>query len=127
MTSRVTTAAEVLAFISQTYSVELEKDGIATLKFDLGNGRTQLVWVGVAGEHTLVATSPFAKKSDISAEKAFSVSKVHKPVATVGDYYAHSSAFPLKNLQPEEVLYVIEFVTDAADESEKELGLGDAL
>jgi len=122
------TVEEIRGFIEETYSVKWEEgSSLVSINFDLGNGRSQLVMVGVIGK-ALVAASPFAKISDISADQALSISNTHKPVTLLGDsYYGHSSAFPLENLQPDEVLHVIEFITQIADDSERELGLGDAL
>ena len=122
------TVEEIKGFIEETYSVKWEEgSSLVSINFDLGNDRSQLVMIGVMGK-ALTAASPFAKISDISAEQALSISNTYKPVTLLGDaFYGHSSAFPMENLQPEEVVHMIELVALVADDSEKELGLGDAL
>ena len=117
------TQNEIKNFIASTYNVEFNEN-TAVINFNVGEGRSQRVLVGVF-DLVLSAFSPFAKVGQISDADALSISSAVTPIAKVDEFYGHAAMSPLDNLQPDEVTTLIELVTQFADESEKELGLGD--
>jgi hypothetical protein len=120
------TQNEVIQYLKSTYS-EITQDGENfTLRFDTGDGRSQLVIISV-GENVILAASPFAKTGQITDSQALSASSLAAPVTKTDDYYLVSNGMMIRDIDPSEITFVIEFTTLNADKIEKSLGLGDSL
>ena len=108
--------------------MEENESGSLVANFALEDGRSQVVLVafpGDSGNEDVMFMSPFAKIGQVTAEKVLNTSAL--PVMSTEDFYLSARLFPVANLQPEEVDYMLTMVTLHADAMEKELGLGDDL
>jgi hypothetical protein len=120
------TKSEVIQYLKNSYK-DLNQDGeVYTLTLNVGDGRTQLAIINVTDEF-LMASSPFAKVGQISDSQAIAASNVAAPITTLGSYYVTTRAMWIRDIDPSEVQFVIEFTMAAADNLEKDLGLGDAM
>lgn len=125
---------EVENYLSSTYKVEKIDSAIIKLIFDLGNGRSQLVFVeGLAlddPEDAIISVfSPFAKVNEISPQQLVNAMSSNSAigVAIIGDWYTLKNVAPLQNLDANEIEWPLLFVTNFADQLEQSLGLGDDL
>ena len=124
----MSTKAEIVNYLKSEYGMEENESGSLVANFALENGRSQVVLVafpGESGSEDILFMSPFAKIGQVAAEKVLSTSTL--PVMSTEDFYVSARIFPVANLQPEEVDYMLTMVTLHADNMEQELGLGDDL
>lgn len=122
------TKNEIISYLKAEHNMAENEGGSLVANYDLGNGRSQAVLVafsGDSGEEDIMVMSPFAKMGQVSAEKVLSTTAL--PIMSSEEFYLSARVFPVANLQPEEVDYLLSIVTFHADHMEKELGLGDDL
>jgi hypothetical protein len=118
------TASEVIQYLKNTYQ-DMSQDGeVFTLRLGVGDGRSQLAIINVT-DSFIMASSPFAKVGQISDSQALGASSVGAPITVLGDYYVTTRVMMIKDIDPSEVQFVVEFTMASADNLEKELGLGD--
>ena len=117
------TQSEVKKYIENQFEVEFDEDA-AAIRFDLGQGRSQLVIVLVS-EEFLVTSSPFAKTSSIDDSQALAKATSIAPIWKMDDYYATAKSRTLDGLDPEEITSQLALTCYTADALEKEFGLTD--
>lgn len=124
----MSTKAEIINYLKSEFGMEESESGNLVANYALEGDRTQQVIVGFkgdSGEEDIMVMSPFAKTGQVSAEKVLATANL--PIMAAGDFLVSARLFPVANLQPEEVDYMVSIVTLHADHMEKELGLGDDL
>lgn len=118
------TASEVIQYLKNTYR-DLAQDGdVFTLRLDIGDGRSQLAIINVSDKF-IMTSSPFAKVGQISDSQALAASSTAAPITMLGDFYVTTRVMMIKDIDPSEIQFVVEFTMATADNLEKELGLGD--
>ena len=120
------TQNEVIQYLKTSYP-EIDQNGEAfSIRFDTGEGRGQLVIITVT-ENVIFAASPFARVGQITDSQALSNSSLASPVTKTNDFYVVCNGMMIKDIDPSEINFVIEYTTLGADNIEKSLGLGDNL
>ena len=123
---------EVQTFIHANYKAIVVNADLLRLEFDLGNGRSQNIFVGHAGEGTdmdcLRFSSPFATEDAITPAQFAQVCEGAIFGATkIGNLYAFVHIALLEGLDANEITVPMAWVTHQADEAERNLGLGDRI
>jgi hypothetical protein len=116
----VATRAEVITHLRSFNDIEDQGDGKFRTEWDLGNGRTQLIFLFVADDF-VVMTSPFAKEDDVTSSKALSLAAVFG-ICKVGDLYAFRHVVLIEDLDESELIHGIGYLAHAADGAESEVG-----
>lgn len=118
------TASEVIQYLKNTYR-DLAQDGdVFTLRLDIGDGRSQLAVINVSDKF-IMTSSPFAKVGQISDSQALAASSTAAPITKIDDFYFTTRVMMIKDIDPSEIQFVVEFTMATADNLEKNLGLGD--
>ena len=121
---------QVKSYIYANYNVSKDSGEMITLLFDMGNGRSQLVFVGLLdiGEYSSIRlSSPFAKWSNVSAERALRATEsTGVGICSIGDYLATTHSQLLATVDEAEIDWPLAYVTSTADKLEQQLGQGDA-
>ena len=119
------TQQEVRNFIKSNYNCDELDNGSFKTVFDLGGGRSQLVFLTV-NDYNVQYQSPFASVDDVSAKQALEAnSEYNLGVQLQGDYYMIVHLAPLADLDASEIGEGFEYVTSVADALEKKLVGGD--
>jgi hypothetical protein len=119
------TQQEVRNFIKSNYNVDELDNGSFKTVFDLGGGRSQLVFLTV-NEYNVQYQSPFASVDDVSAKQALEAnSEFNLGIQLQGNYYMVVHMAPLADLDASEIGEGFEYVTNVADVLEKKLVGGD--
>jgi hypothetical protein len=121
---------QVKSYIYANYNVSKDSGEMITLLFDTGNGRSQLVFVGLLdiGEYSSIRlSSPFAQWSNVSAERALRATEsTGVGICSIGDYLATTHSQLLATIDEAEIDWPLAYVTSTADKLEQQLGQGDA-
>jgi hypothetical protein len=121
------TQKEVKSYIEKNLNADALEDDIFKIVYDLGNERSQVVFVQVASESLNIA-SPFAKSEDVTPKQAFkAIENYAFGIGTLGDWYVVRHVVPLADLDESEIIHGFEIVAMIADELEDSLVGGDAL
>jgi len=129
----VATWTEVENYLTSNYKTEKKDNSIIQLVFNVGNGRSQLVFVeGHSLDHDdafITFVSPFAKVDQLTPQEVVTVMSIegNLGVTIFAGYYVLTNAAPLKNLDTNEIAWPLFYVTEFADIVERALGLGDDL
>jgi hypothetical protein len=120
------TKSEVHAYLRKNYKVEEVQTDL--LKFIFVDGdRSQMSFAQI-DDVKVQFFSPFAKVSEISAEKAFEAADhIAFGVKRIFDWYCLLDVAPIDNLDENELVVGVEVLSQGADEIERALGLGDDL
>jgi hypothetical protein len=125
---------EVESYLSSNYVVEKLDTSLIKLTFEVGDGRSQVVFVqGVLLDDDAASyvsfASPFARVGQISAEQLVNCMADNPIVgmSVFGGLYVMKNVAPLQNLDANEIEWPLTFVTGLADGLERSLGLGDYL
>ncbi len=125
---------EVENYLSSNYQIEKIAPELIKMTFGLDGGRSQLVFVqglGLDDPETAIVSfsSPFAKVGQITPQQLVACMSENSAVgvAILADMYMLKNVSPLQNLDANEIEWPLFFVTNFADDLEKELGLGDDL
>lgn len=118
------TKSEVIQYLQNNYQGLTQDGDVYTLHLATGDGRSQVGIINVTDDF-LMASSPFAKVGQISDSQALGASSMAAPITKLADFYVTTRAMMIKDIDPSEVQFVIEFTMAAADNIEKDLGLGD--
>lgn len=124
----MSTKAEIVNYLKSEFNMTENEDGFLSANYALEGERSQIVIVGFegdSGDESILISSPFAEIGQVSAEKVLSAANL--PVMNIGNYHVSARLFPVANLQPEEVAYLLGIVVGHADHMEQKLGLGDNL
>lgn len=125
---------DVRTFIHQQYKAEDMGENIMKLVFDVGDGRSQLVFLIRealldGSEEWVVVASPFAPQA--AADLAKVVDKVANLVcgglSRIGEHLVLKHALPLANMDTNELIRPMQLVLTSADKLEQELLGSDAL
>lgn len=118
------TKNEVIQYLKSTYPDIVQDGEMYTIKFNVGDGRTQAVLILVL-DSFIVAASAFARVGQITDSQALDASSLGHPVTKLDGLYVTTRSMAIQDIDPAEITFVIELTTTAADEIEKSLGLGD--
>lgn len=121
---------EIKSFIYSKYPISSDSGTTLTIRFDLGDGRSQSTMVGYIDADewsTLIFSSPFAKVGAVSADRVLQAAEsVQAGVTTYGGEFYAVTNFQLASTVDEPEIHVsLSLVTMRADEMEVLLGLGD--
>lgn len=116
---------EVFNHIKNNYEFQELAAGTLQLEFQLGGGRSQLVFAAVT-ELGLLVSSPFAAQNDLSAMEAIKASGgTPLGVKLFGEYYVLAYFAPIEDIDESEVDAALKLTAIFADGLEKELVGGD--
>ena len=125
---------EVVSYLTSNYKVDQIDPTLMKLVFGLDDGRSQMVFVGGLAlddpEDAIVSfISPFAKTDQLSPQGLIDCMKNNSAlgITIIGDWYALKNVAPLANLDANEIEWPLAYVTNFADQLERELNLGDDL
>jgi hypothetical protein len=120
---------EAKKYIYSNYTVSEDTGNMLTLLFNTGNDRSQMVFVSVlnlAEDSQIVFASPVANRATVSAERLLDATiDTFFGIRSVGQTVVLTHASLLATLDAAEIDYPMGMVTQAADEMERRLGLGD--
>lgn len=119
---------EIKGYVFSNYKVSSDEGNLMSLLFDMGEGRSQLVFIGYLDldEPLIRFSSPIGKVSQITAERVIeAASSTPFGVERVGDVYALRHVQLAATVDGSEIDMPIQLVTGFADHLEKTLGLGD--
>ena len=120
------TKSEVHAYLRKNYNIEEINTDFLKITF-ADNNRSQMAFV-IIDDFKVQFFSPFAKISQISAEKAFdALDEIAFGAKKMGDWYCLVDVAPIENIDENEILVGLELLSQSADEIELALGLGDDL
>jgi hypothetical protein len=120
------TQKEVIAYIKKNLNAEEIGESGFKLLYDLGNGRSQILFVFV-GEFGLNVSSPFATTEDVTPKQALNAAKdFGLGIGISGDYYEVKAFVLIADLDESEIHTSFDLVTGIADELEEALVGGDA-
>lgn len=117
--------SEIKSYLTSQFEAEFDGD-TAGFRFDLGEGRSQMLVVAVS-ETFLVTSSPFARTSSINDSQALAKATAIAPIWKSDDFYMTSKSRTLGGLDPEEIVSQFQMTCYAADALEQEFGLADEL
>jgi hypothetical protein len=121
---------QVKSYIYANYNVSKDSGEMITLLFDTGNGRSQLVFVGLLdiGEYSSIRfSSPFAQWGNVSPERVLRATEsTGVGICSVGDYLTTTHSQLLATIDEAEIDWPMVYVTSTADALEQQLGQGDA-
>ena len=121
---------QVKSYIYSKYTVSDDSGTMLSLTFDTGQGRSQMVFVGLldAGDVSSIRfSSPFAQWSKVSAERALRATEsIGVGIGSVGDFLVTTHSQLLATIDDAEVDWPLIYVTSMADALEQALGQGDA-
>lgn len=115
--------SEIKSYLTNQYEAEFDGNA-ASIRFDLGEGRSQLLIVLVS-EDFLVTSSPFARTSSINDSQALAKATSIAPIWKTDDFYMTAKSRTLGGLDPEEIESQMQMTCYAADALEQEFGLAD--
>jgi hypothetical protein len=125
---------QLRSYIHDNYKVMQDTGTHVQLGFDLGNGRTQIVYVvhrtTMAGRESWIhVESPFGKadRLDIGDALREVEGMLCGGISLVGDFLTLRHAVPLENLDVNEFERPLTLITGAADTLESKLSVGDTL
>jgi hypothetical protein len=118
------TVTEALDYIKSHYNTSLssETEGVLSFKFELTDGRSQLLFVGGSstGEFLSLFT-PFAMVADQDANVVLAKMQGFPfGVKTVGGMYGLAHALPVKDLDHSEIEWSVMFFASMGDVAEEE-------
>lgn len=123
---------DIVSYLNANYKCKQESTTMLSLVFDMGNDRSHLVFVELAGNDKI---GEFAKVSAVvGTSKEFNKLEAFCRAATPyvtggivieGDAILLRDAFPLLNLDTNELEAPLEVITFAADRIESEITGGD--
>lgn len=119
----------VRSYISANFQVQSDDGTTMVLLFDTGGGRTQLVMVS-GGDSYVSVSSPIGTVNQVDGNAILSIAQNHTApggIRQVGDMYVYSNGFATESLEGPELLTFMIMITQAADNIERDLGLGDTL
>jgi hypothetical protein len=120
------TQSEVKSYITNKMNAEHIDGDLYKITYDLGNNRSQLVFVSVK-EAMMGAASPFAKTEEVTPKQAIKATENSSfGIGTLGDWYVVRHVLLLDDLDESEILVGLDVVAQIADEIEEELVGGDA-
>lgn len=114
------TRAEVINHLRSFSDIEDQGDGKFRTEWDIGNGRTQLVFLFVSDDF-VVMTSPFAGEDDVTSAKALGLASVFG-ICKVADLYAFRHVVLIEDLDESELTHGIGYLAHAADGAESQVG-----
>lgn len=116
---------EVFNHIKSNYEFQELEKGTLQLEFQLGDGRSQLVFAAV-NELGLLVSSPFAAQSDLSAMEALKAANgTPLGVKLFGEFYTLAYFAPIEDIDESEVDSALKLTAIFADGLEKDLVGGD--
>jgi len=118
------TKNEVIQYLKTTYQDISQSGDMYTVNFNVGEGRTQAVLILVS-DSFIVAASAFARVGQITDSQALDASSLATPVTKLDGLYVTTRSMSIQDIDPSEMMFIIELTTTAADGIEKSLGLGD--
>lgn len=124
----MSTKAEIENYLKNEFNMREGEGDLLIANYALEGDRSQVVIVGFegdSGDESILIMSPFAEIGQVSAEKVLSAANL--PIMNMDEYHVSARLFPVANLQPEEVAYLLGIVVGHADHMEQKLGLGDNL
>lgn len=123
---------DIVSYLNANYKCKQESTTMLSLVFDMGNDRSHVVFVELAGNDEI---GEFAKVSAVvGTSKEFNKLEAFCRAATPyvtggivieGDAILLRDAFPLLNLDTNELVAPLEVITFAADRIESEITGGD--
>jgi len=122
---------EVVGYLKSNYKISSEEGTTLALNFETAQGRSQMIFVsGIAIDDPNLAVvsfaSPFAPRNSITAQQVVACMEENfLGVGLTADLYVFRHLVPMAHLDANEIEWPLTFVTSAADEMEKKLGLGD--
>lgn len=121
------TQQEVVKYISNNLNSEQIGDETFKILYNLGNDRSQIVFIHAASE-TINIASPFAKIEDVTPKQALKAVETYAfGIGTTGDWYVVRHVVPIADLDESEITIGLELAAIIADELEEELVGGDAM
>ena len=121
------TKLEVGNFLRSNFKLEETSPDIYIIEADLEQNRAQLVFVNVVDE-LIVFTSPFASVNDLTAKQALNaVQNQLFGLREFGEHYCLSHMVFTADLDASEILHSVAFLSQAADNLEKNIVGGDTL
>jgi hypothetical protein len=123
--SHMATWADVRSHIASKYRIANDNGTVITMEFDTGNGRSQLVLVA-GSDTTIQLKSPFAKEGQVQPGKVIQSAGMFG-VCQVNELYCLTHLMLTETLDALEFDVPLRLIVEAADEIEKNLGLGDSL
>jgi hypothetical protein len=120
------TQKEVISYLTKDMKAEDIGDSRFKLLYDMGNSRSQLVFVFV-GEVGMTVVSPFAKTEDVTPKQALNASQdFGLGIGIFDELYVIKTIVPLADLDESEIHTSFDLVGSIADELEEALVGGDA-
>ncbi len=123
---------EMRSFINEEYKVKKDDGETITMVFDLGEGRSQLVLIGLSknentGEEWLQISSPIGKVEEVNVRRAaeMTFSYLCGGVVVAGDLVLMHHSAPLANLDTNEFKRPLSVIVNGADDIERQLVGGD--
>ncbi len=117
----VATQQEAINFIKSNYRCDDLDGGVLKLVFDLGGGRSQVVFATV-NEYNVQYASPFASLDDVTAKQALEANaEFNLGVQIQGNYFMIVHMAPLADLDASEIGEGFEYVSNVADALESKL------
>ena len=121
------TQKEVKSYIEKNLNSASLGDDMFKIVYDLGNDRSQVVFVQVASKSLYIA-SPFASSEDVTPKQALkAIEEYSFGIGTFADWYVVRHVVPLADLDESEIIHGLEVVAMIADEVEDSLVGGDVL
>lgn len=118
--------SEVQNYIKNNINSELIDDGLLKIIYDLGEGRSQLVYAFIS-DVSLNISSPFAKAEDVTPKQALkAVDGISFGIGMLEDWYVVRHVVPIADLDESEIITGLEVVAQIADDLEDSLVGGDA-
>lgn len=118
------TQQEVLSYIKSNFNHSDLGDSVITMRFDVGNDRSQMVIVHVM-ESLIATASPFARVGQITDSQALDASTIMAPVSRTEEFYVTSKSMALETIDAEEIHSILALTCIMADQLEKHFGLED--
>lgn len=116
------TKQDAINYLIENYELEDLGDDSFKMLFNLDEGRSQLVFVGVFDE-IMTIDSPFATTDDINANIAFKLGEDSiLGIKKFGETYALRHIVPLEDVDASEIDLGLGFTARAADALEAQVG-----
>jgi type IV secretory pathway TraG/TraD family ATPase VirD4 len=120
------TQAEVINYIKSNYKYEEVSNGSFKMIYDIGNGRSQVVWARVQ-EKFLQVSSPYAHADKLTANRALQANETVFGTQQLGDFFVLAHVAFLEDIDPSEIDKGFGIVAIMADGLEEKLGKIDNL
>lgn len=123
---------DVVAHLNSNYKCKQVNEAMIALTFNMGEGRSQIVFVELAGNDRIgewaKVGSPVGRKSDLKKLEAYCAAAeelVCGGIVYTGEFIMLRDSFPLLNLDVNELEIPLVAITASADSIERSITGGD--